>query len=83
MHRPFIQVEDLSRRFPNPSGKGELTVFDDVWFSIEEGEFVCIVGHSGCGKSTILNILAGLDEATSGPSSSMAKPSRGQVSTGP
>lgn len=66
MRKPLISVEGLAKRFPEPSGKGELTVFDDVWFTIEEGEFVCIVGHSGCGKSTILNALAGLDEASSG-----------------
>ena len=66
MDKPFIRVEGLAKRFPEPSGKGELTVFDDLWFSIEEGEFVCVVGHSGCGKSTILNVLAGLDAPTSG-----------------
>ena len=43
-----------------------LTVFEHVNFTIERGEFVCIIGHSGCGKSTILNILAGLDEASAG-----------------
>jgi nitrate/nitrite transport system ATP-binding protein len=37
-----------------------------VSFAIERGEFVCIIGHSGCGKTTILNILAGLEEASSG-----------------
>ena len=66
MTKSFISVEGLAKRFQEPTGKGELTVFDDVWFSIEESEFVCIIGHSGCGKSTILNILAGLDDATSG-----------------
>ncbi|NKB57389.1 MAG: ATP-binding cassette domain-containing protein [Alphaproteobacteria bacterium] len=66
MRNPLISVENLAKRFPEPSGKGELTVFDDIWFTIEEGEFVCIIGHSGCGKSTILNALAGLDEASSG-----------------
>jgi len=41
-------------------------VFADVSFTLEKGEFVCIIGHSGCGKTTILNVLAGLDTATSG-----------------
>jgi nitrate/nitrite transport system ATP-binding protein len=41
-------------------------VFEDLWFTVEEGEFACVIGHSGCGKSTILNVLAGLDEPTSG-----------------
>jgi nitrate/nitrite transport system ATP-binding protein len=64
--RPFISVEALARRFPAAGGGDALTVFEDVWFGVEEGEFVCVIGHSGCGKSTILNILAGLDEATDG-----------------
>jgi nitrate/nitrite transport system ATP-binding protein len=41
-------------------------VFEDATFGVEKGEFVCILGHSGCGKSTIMNILAGLAEPTSG-----------------
>lgn len=41
-------------------------MFNDVSFSLDKGEFVCIIGHSGCGKTTILNVLAGLDTATSG-----------------
>lgn len=61
----FLEIEDLSKSFQ--IGKSDqLTVFDNVNFAIEKGEFVCIIGHSGCGKSTILNILAGLDEATTG-----------------
>ncbi len=62
----FISVQGLARRFPEPQGKGALTVFEDVWFDVPEGEFVCMIGHSGCGKSTILNILAGLDEPSEG-----------------
>ena len=62
----FISVEGLAKRFPEPSGKGELTVFENVWFTVAKGEFVCIIGHSGCGKSTILNVLAGLDQASAG-----------------
>lgn len=64
--RPFISVEALARRYPDAGGAGTMTVFEDVWFGVGEGEFVCVIGHSGCGKSTILNILAGLDEASDG-----------------
>src|SRR5258705_10227188 len=60
MSQAFINVEGLTRRFPNAAGGGELTVFEDLWFTEEEGEFACMIGHSGCGKSTILNVLAGL-----------------------
>jgi nitrate/nitrite transport system ATP-binding protein len=63
--KPFVSVEGLAKRFPGQGGEA-LTVFEDVSFGVEKGEFVCIIGHSGCGKSTILNVLAGLDEATEG-----------------
>ena len=63
-HDVFVEVENLSKRFQ--TREGELTVFEDANFGIEKGEFVCIIGHSGCGKSTILNVLAGLDSATDG-----------------
>ena len=66
MEKYFLKVEDLARRFPSARGGPPLTVFENVNFTIERGEFVCIIGHSGCGKSTILNILAGLDEASAG-----------------
>ena len=56
----FLQVQSLAKRY------GATTVFDGVSFGIERGEFVCILGHSGCGKTTILNILAGLDAASDG-----------------
>lgn len=65
MNTSFVQVQNLAKRFPIPN-EAELTVFENANFSIEKGEFVCITGHSGCGKSTILNALAGLDEPTEG-----------------
>jgi len=58
----FLQVEGLSKTYPG----GAAPVFDGVNFQIAQGEFVCIIGHSGCGKTTILNVLAGLESATSG-----------------
>lgn len=63
--KPFLSIERLTQRFPDGHGD-TLTVFEDATFGIEKGEFVCIIGHSGCGKSTIMNILAGLAEPTSG-----------------
>jgi nitrate/nitrite transport system ATP-binding protein len=64
MKRHFLEIENLSRRFPTKGG--ELTVFENASFTIDKGEFVCIIGHSGCGKSTIMNVLAGLDAPTDG-----------------
>lgn len=65
MVKPFLSIEQLTQQFPDGTG-GTLTVFEKATFGVEKGEFVCILGHSGCGKSTIMNILAGLAEPTSG-----------------
>ena len=65
MSKHFVEIQYLAKRFPDADG-GELTVFENANFGIDKGEFVCIIGHSGCGKSTIMNILAGLDEASEG-----------------
>jgi nitrate/nitrite transport system ATP-binding protein len=58
----FLRVEDLGKTY---AGSSE-PVFERVNFDIAQGEFVCIVGHSGCGKTTILNVLAGLEAASTG-----------------
>src|SRR6478672_5503876 len=57
----FLKIESLSKAFV-----ADKPVFSNVSFTIDKGEFVCIIGHSGCGKTTILNVLAGLDTASSG-----------------
>ncbi len=57
----LIEVGSLSKRY----GDGD-NVFENVNFDIYKNEFICLIGHSGCGKSTILNALAGLENATSG-----------------
>ncbi len=62
----FLSIDNLAKAYPNAEGKLGTPVFENIHFAIEKGEFVCIIGHSGCGKTTILNVLAGLEEATSG-----------------
>ena len=55
-----VRVEHLTKKF------GDLLVLDDISFDIKKGEFVCIVGQTGCGKSTFLNLLTRLIPATEG-----------------
>ena len=59
-----LELTGLTKVFPTPSGP--FIAVKDVNVAIETGEFVTILGHSGCGKSTVLSILAGLDRATLG-----------------
>ena len=57
----FLRIEGLAKAFV-----AARPVFAGVSFTLDRGEFVCIIGHSGCGKTTILNVLAGLDQASAG-----------------
>jgi nitrate/nitrite transport system ATP-binding protein len=62
-HKPaFLKIENLSKVYV----PGAPPVFENVSFDIAQGEFVCIIGHSGCGKTTILNALAGLESPSGG-----------------
>ncbi|WP_207478911.1 ABC transporter ATP-binding protein [Arenibaculum pallidiluteum] len=63
--KSFISIEAIARRYP-AAGGGRTTIFEDLWLPIRRGEFVCMIGHSGCGKTTVLNILAGLEAPSEG-----------------
>ncbi len=64
MSSKHLDISAVSIEFPTP--KGPFKALDDVNLKIAKGEFVSLIGHSGCGKSTVLNIVAGLYQATQG-----------------
>lgn len=64
MSKQHLQISHVSIEFPTPDGP--FKALNDVDLHIGEGEFVSLIGHSGCGKSTVLNIVAGLYQATTG-----------------
>ena len=59
-----LEISAMTKVFETPAGP--FVAVKDVNAEIQHGEFVCILGHSGCGKSTVLSILAGLERATYG-----------------
>jgi putative ABC transport system ATP-binding protein len=61
---PIVQVKDVVKSFP--IGNGEITILKGITFDVANGEFVSIVGPSGNGKSTLLNMITGVDRPTSG-----------------
>lgn len=62
--KPFIYFDDVKKIYH--SGKVETHALDGASFDIEKGEFVVIAGPSGAGKTTILNLLGGMDKSSSG-----------------
>jgi nitrate/nitrite transport system ATP-binding protein len=62
--KKYLEIWRLAKSFPTP--KGPAVIVKDFDLTVEEGEFVCLIGHSGCGKSTVLSIVAGLANATDG-----------------
>ncbi len=61
---PILNISQIDMVFPTP--KGEFTALKQVDLTINKGEFISLIGHSGCGKSTVLNVVAGLYQATKG-----------------
>jgi nitrate/nitrite transport system ATP-binding protein len=62
----FISIEGIARRYPAKGSAVPTTIFENLWLSLDRGEFGCVIGHSGCGKTTVLNILAGLEAPDAG-----------------
>jgi nitrate/nitrite transport system ATP-binding protein len=62
--KSHLELTQVGIDFPTP--KGPFTALKDVNLNVRQGEFISLIGHSGCGKSTVLNIVAGLHQATTG-----------------
>ncbi len=60
----ILDISKIDMVFPTPNG--DFTALQDVDLQINKGEFISLIGHSGCGKSTVLNVVAGLYQATKG-----------------
>ncbi|HEY1170888.1 MAG TPA: ABC transporter ATP-binding protein [Verrucomicrobiae bacterium] len=60
----YVQLSNLTKIYPTP--KGPVAVVKDFNLNIKKGEFITLIGHSGCGKSTVLSMLAGLNDITGG-----------------
>ena len=60
----YVELSNLTKIYPTP--KGPAIIVKDFNLTIKQGEFVCLIGHSGCGKSTVLSMLAGLNDSTGG-----------------
>jgi len=66
MAQPLIRFRDVSKVFRRADGRGDLTAVDRLSLEVDEGEIVAVLGKTGCGKSTMFNLIAGLIEPTSG-----------------
>ncbi|MDP0489919.1 MAG: ABC transporter ATP-binding protein [Verrucomicrobiota bacterium JB023] len=61
----FVEISNLVKEYPNPYGD-DFRVVENFNLNIRQGEFISLIGHSGCGKSTVLTMLAGLNEISDG-----------------
>lgn len=62
----YLEFSQLSKIYPTPDGNSSVKVVDGFELKMNKGEFISIIGHSGCGKSTVLSMTAGLNEISEG-----------------
>lgn len=66
MATPVVEIAAVSKVFASGNGGGRFVAVDEVTLNVERGEVVCIVGRTGCGKSTLVSMLLGLETPTRG-----------------
>lgn len=64
VERKYVEIFEAKKIYPTP--KGPLTVLENFTLNMDKGEFITLIGHSGCGKSTVLSMVAGLNEISGG-----------------
>jgi len=62
----FLEFSQISKTYPTPDGNSTIKVVDGFDLRVKKGEFISIIGHSGCGKSTVLSMVAGLNSISAG-----------------
>ena len=62
----FLEISQLGKSYPSPDGRSSSIIVENFNLSFRKGEFIALIGHSGCGKSTVLSMVAGLTDVTSG-----------------
>jgi nitrate ABC transporter ATP-binding subunit len=61
---PYLVIDNVSKAYPSPDGA--YVVLDGINLTVYEGEFICLIGHSGCGKSKLLDMVSGFRKPTEG-----------------
>ena len=62
----YLEFSQVTKTYPTPDGNSTVNVVEDFDLKVKKGEFISIIGHSGCGKSTVLSMAAGLTDISAG-----------------